>query len=502
MTVPGLLAARAAATPDRVFAFTDHGRYTFAQLDAAARGFAGELYRHGVRPGAHVAIVAGNSAAYLAAWFAINFAGAVAATLNTETLGEGLRYLLAQSDASVIVADRRWVDARADDLDAAQRALPMLVIENEAAFMRWACALPPFDGLPIKGSDPATIMYTSGTTGLPKGVVNSHAAYVAAGRHTVAMLDLRAQDRCMVVLPLFHANPQMYAVLPALHVGSALVLRERFSASAFFADARRFAATGFTFVGTVLSILAARHAGSVRDHALRFCLGGGAPLKVWQEVEGRFGVAVHELYGMTEIGGWVTANTVAHRRLGSCGRARPDMEVAIVDADDRLLGPGEEGEIVVRPREADVILSGYHKQPDKMVEACRNLWFHTGDRGAIDRDGYLFFRGRIKELIRRGGEMVSPVEIETHLRRMPGVEDCAVVGVEDAMLGQEIKAVVVLRAGGAIAPGAIRDYLGPRLPRFMLPRYVEFVSSIPKTETEKVQRHKIAYLDMRVHDLG
>ena len=499
MTIPDLLAARARESADQIFAVTDHGEYSFAVVESAVRGFAGELQRRGLQVGDHVALVAGNSAAYLVAWFAINLAGGVAVTLNTQIMGESLRYMLAQSDATAIVADRDWVAARSGDLDEGLAALPLVMIEDEATFISRAVDLPPPEPPLLRASAPATIMYTSGTTGLPKGVVNSHAAYLAAGRHTALMLELSPSDRCMVVLPLFHANPQMYAVMSALQVGSTLVLRERFSASAFFDDARRFRATGFTFVGTILSILASRHSRRERDHALRFCLGGGAPLKVWREVEERFGVAVHELYGMTEVGGWVTANTVKDRRLGSCGRARPDMEVRVVDEDDREVGPERQGEIVVRPREPDVILSGYYRQPDKMVEACRNLWFHTGDRGSFDADGYLFFHGRIKELIRRGGEMISPVEIETSLRKMPGIADCAVVGVDDDVLGQEVKAVVV--GAAEIPPASLRDYLAQHLPAFMLPRYVEFIDAVPKTETEKIQRHKIAYVDGRVHDL-
>jgi acyl-CoA synthetase (AMP-forming)/AMP-acid ligase II len=312
-------------------------------------------------------------------------------------------------------------------------------------------------------------------------------------------LRITSADRLMVFLPLFHVNPQMYAVMSALVSGAALILLPRFSAATFFDDAIRFGATGGTFVGTVLSILVARHAGERRDHGLRFLFGGGAPNPVWREVEDRFGIRVHEAYGMTEVGGWSCANTVDDFRFGSCGKPRPDLEVRVVDADDRPQPAGVPGEIVVRPRDPDTILMGYYRKPEQMLEACRNLWFHSGDVGSFDADGFLFYHGRMKELIRRAGEMISPVEIETALRRMPAVADCAVVGVPDPVTGDEIKVVLVTE--GHVTPGAVLAFLSERVARFMLPRYVEFVDAIPKTATEKVQRNKMVYLDARVHDL-
>jgi acyl-CoA synthetase (AMP-forming)/AMP-acid ligase II len=173
--------------------------------------------------------------------------------------------------------------------------------------------------------------------------------------------------------------------------------------------------------------------------------------------------------------------------------------VRVVDADDRPQPVGMPGEIVVRPRDPDTILMGYYRKPEQMLEACRNLWFHSGDVGSFDADGFLFYHGRMKELIRRAGEMISPVEIETALRRMPAVADCAVVGVPDPVTGDEIKVVLVTE--GHVTPGAVLAFLSERVARFMLPRYVEFVDAIPKTATEKVQRNKMVYLDARVHDL-
>jgi crotonobetaine/carnitine-CoA ligase len=176
------------------------------------------------------------------------------------------------------------------------------------------------------------------------------------------------------------------------------------------------------------------------------------------------------------------------------------MDVRIFDEDDRELPVGQTGEIVVRPLEPNVILSGYYNKPEEMVRSSRNFWFHTGDRGYLDNDGFLFFIGRSKELIRRVGEMISPVEIETKLRSMDGVLDCAVVGVTDAIMGEEIKAAVV--AEPSVTPERIVGFLRGVLPRHQIPRYVEFLPAIPKTETEKVQRHKLQYLSAEVSDMS
>jgi acyl-CoA synthetase (AMP-forming)/AMP-acid ligase II len=499
MPLIDLLARNAQEHGNSTFLVVEDRVYSFHEIHDAALRFASLLQKIGAQRGQHVALIAENGAAYIIAWFGINAAGCVAVTLNTQGMGDGLRHSLTHSDATIIVADAAWFQVRLVR-GAALAQLPRVEIHSDVDLVDRLRQYGRADALAVSDGSACTLIYTSGTTGLPKGVINSHASYLAVGRETADMIELTPEDRCMVVLPLFHANPQMYAVMSALVVGSALIIRKKFSASSFFDDARRFAATGFTFVGTILSILAARHTKRDLDHKLRFCLGGGAPLGVWKAVEERFGVRVHELYGMTEIGGWVTANRVADRRLGSCGRVRRDIEVRIFDANDREVLPGQDGEIVVRPSEPDVILSGYFKQPDKMVEATRNLWFHTGDQGCFDAEGYLYFRGRIKELIRRGGEMISPVEIEIVLHRLSGVIDCAAVGVDDDIMGQEIK-IVVVREALTLSPVEIMNHLAEHLPPFMHPRYIEFVETLPKTETEKIQRHKIAYVSDGVIDL-
>ncbi|RYZ12241.1 MAG: ATP-dependent acyl-CoA ligase [Comamonadaceae bacterium] len=497
--ITDLLARRAEERPDALFVATPERSYSFHRIHDAALRFATRLAGEGVGSGSHVALLAGNGASFLVAWFGINLCGAVAVTLNHQLIADGMRYSVDQCDATVLVVDAEWQASRAAQLDARQAALPRIVIDGDAAFIDGLAAFEPAAPVRVPDHAPCTIMYTSGTTGLPKGVMNCHTAYEAAGRASVQALALTEADRIMVFLPLFHVNPQMYAVMSALVVGASLIVLPKFSAGSFFDDAIRFGATGCTFVGTVLSILVGRHTGERRDHAMRFFFGGGAPKPVWQEIEARFGIRVHELYGMTEVGGWSTGNTVDAFRFGSCGKPRPDLDVRVVSPDDRPVAAGQVGEIVVRPIEPDTILMGYYRKDDKMVESIRNLWFHSGDLGSFDEDGYLYYHGRMKELIRKSGEMISPVEIETALRRMPGVADCAVVAVPDAVLGDEIKAVMVMEA--AVEAAAVQAFLADKLARFMLPRYVEFVERIPKTETEKIQRNKLQYLDERVHDL-
>lgn len=497
--ITALLAQRAADRPAHPFVVTPRGEFSFAEIHSAAGRFAARLALHGVGVGDHVALLAGNGAAFLVAWFGINLRGGVAVTLNTQLIGEGLRYSVDQCEAKLLVADREWHASRFEHLDQRQRSLPLVLLEDDHAFLAGLSGMVAPAPVDVPAHGAATIMYTSGTTGLPKGVVNCHAAYLATGAATTRALGITGSDRIMVFLPLFHTNPQMYAVMSALTAGATLILLPRFSAGTFFDDAVRYQATGFTFVGTVLSILVARHAGEHRHHGMRFCFGGGSPPAVWEAVEQRFGVKVHEAYGMTETGGWSSSNTVAEARFGSCGRPRPDLDIRIVGADDRPLGAGEKGEIVVRPLQPDVMLMGYWRQPEQMLAACRNLWFHTGDLGSFDGDGFLYYHGRIKELIRRNGEMISPAEIETTLRRMPGLADCAVVAVPDAIAGDEIKAVIV--GAEPLQPVDVQAFLAERLAPFLLPRYIEFSASIPKTETEKIQRGKLQYLDARVHDL-
>jgi long-chain acyl-CoA synthetase len=496
MTITDRLYARAEEQPDAVFLYYGERVITFGDMAAMVSVEAAQLADRGVRAGHHVALFCGNRPAFLVAWFALAEIGAVTVPLNTALVGDGLRYSLTQSESTLLVIEPELLDAIRADLDELERHLPLRLIEEAMEFA-------PPTALARRhhsagDGDLNAILYTSGTTGLPKGAMIPSGNLLQAGDDMVDSLGLSAADRIMVFLPLFHANPQMYGVASALAVGCSLILLKRFSASEFLPAARRYGATGFTFVGTVLAILDKRLPDPDRNHSLRFGVGGGAAPLVWRALEERFGFTVHELYGMTETGGWVTMNTVEARRFGTVGAARRGVTVRVVDEAGHPVPPGFSGEIVARSEREHLFFSGYWREPEITAEMMRGGWLYTGDGGTMDSDGYVTFGSRLKELIRRAGEMIAPAEIELQLLKHPAVRDCAVVGVPDEILGDEIKAVVV--ADGAVEAHALRDFLAGRIAAHMLPRYVEFRDAIPKTETQKVKRHELVAAGPRMID--
>jgi crotonobetaine/carnitine-CoA ligase len=301
--------------------------------------------------------------------------------------------------------------------------------------------------------------------------------------------ELNSEDIIYTCLPLYHANPQVYCVLTALVAGGSIALAERFSASRFWQEIRAYRATAFSYVGSVLPILLSQpEKEEERGSPAKKCFGGGAPRDVHEAATGRFGLQVCELYGMSETGTWNTINRPGKIKSGSVGQIRASFEVKIFDDLDNDLLPGQVGEIVIRPKKPFIMFTGYYRMPEETLKDYRNLWFHTGDLGKVDSEGYFYFCGRKKESIRRGGENISPYEIERVLTDIPAVAEAAAVGVPDSILGEEIKVYVVLREGHSVEPQELIEKCQERLPKFMTPRYLEFVSQLPKTPSEKVQK--------------
>jgi acyl-CoA synthetase (AMP-forming)/AMP-acid ligase II len=332
----------------------------------------------------------------------------------------------------------------------------------------------------------STLLYTSGTTGNPKGVLMSHSTTGASGEHFIRALGIRDSDTLLAVTPLFHGNA-WGALVTALRAGATLAFPASFHASEFWPLVHASGATVLYTLGTILAMLLTRDPSDLeRRNPLRVILGlGSAPVR--DRVIERFGVEhVAECFGSTDAGVVTITPLGEPMRPGSCGLPVAGVEIRVTDDAGRPLGAGEIGEITVR---SPYRMTGYFRDPEQTGEALRGDWFLTGDLGYVDGDGWLYFVDRKKDVIRRGGENVASVLVEKALREHPRVAEAAVIGVPDAVLGQEIKAFVV--ANGAVSETELREFAAARLARFQVPRLWEFRDRLPKTPTQRVEKYKL-----------
>jgi crotonobetaine/carnitine-CoA ligase len=339
--------------------------------------------------------------------------------------------------------------------------------------------------------DVAMLLFTSGTTGPSKGCVLSHRYAIRQGELLAEHLRITSSDVLYSPFPLFHADAATLTVVPAMVMGATAALGRRFSASGFWEEVRAFEATVFDFMGATLSILWKQPRRSDdSDNPVR--LAWGVPMPAWaDEFEARFGLKLLEVYGLTDAGVVAFYPYDEERRPGACGRPVHPYDVRVFDADDRELHAGQIGEIVVRPLEPSVTMAGYHGMPSETLSVFRNLWLHTGDRGYFDDDGYLYFVGRNTDSIRRRGENISAFEIEEVVLAHPDIVEAAAVGVPSELTEEDVKLCIVPRAGARISPRELIEFCKPRMARFMLPRYVEVMTELPRTQTQKVEKYRL-----------
>ena len=471
---------------------------SYEGINACANQMANVFAELGVVKEAHVALILPNCPEYLYCWFGLAKLGAVSVTINSQFRGESLEYLIKASDSKLVVVASDFL-GQYEEIAAKIGGIDRIIFDTSGQVVNDSKSLnklfdqspttPPANIPLIRDIDPLIITLTSGTTGLPKLVRNSHRAYITAAQDLVSCAELSAQDCIYSALPLYHVNPQVYCVLSALVANASVVVAPRFSASKFWDDIRKYQATAFSYVGAVLPILLAQpQHPSDRDVPARKCFGGGAPKEVYEKVSQRFGVEVLEMYGMSETGTWNTINKPGKGKAGTVGQARDGFEVKIFDDMDDELPPGKIGEIVIRPTKPYIMFDGYYKSPEETLKCSANWWFHTGDLGKVDDDGYYYFCGRKKESIRRGGENISPYEIEREVNKHPAVAESAAFGIADPVMEEEIEVAIVLHPGHKVTPGEIIAWCETRLPKFMMPRYIEFMEKLPKSASEKVQK--------------
>ena len=489
-SVSELLAARAELTPDAVVVRCGAEAVTARELDARASRLARGLLSLGLQPGDRVGVLLPTSMPFIELIFACARAGLVQVPLNAFLKGDFLRHQLVDSGAAALVTDEEGLQTASPLLDHTQLE-HVITVQSEYQKLRDHVGE---ESLPTCApSDLAVLMYTSGTTGLPKACMLSHAYQINVARAYHEARWVETNDRVYTSLPLYHAAGQLTALMTALYAGGDVVFPDRFRATRFMIDAAEHQAT--VVIG-VMAMATAILATPTADDPPP----GAVPKAIWVPLDAanqdkfaeRFGCRVTaEGYGQSEATAICLNPFDAElRRPGTMGRPTSFVEVAVVDDDDAEVPIGEVGELVVRPRVPGAIFSGYWNRPDATLTAFRNLWYHTGDYGRRHDDGFFSFVDRKKDAMRRRGENVSSVELERAIMAHPEVLEAAVHAVPSHLGEDDIKACLVV-AGDGIALDELFDFFKTNLPYFAIPRYVEFRKELPKNGVGRVLKHKL-----------
>ena len=464
---------------------------SYKALAGQIERLSGQLRGAGLKPGDAVAIVLPNSLEFIVVFLALAHASLVAAPLNPADKPDEIRFFVRDAQTRAVVAEGSNLAVREA---AAGLGLPVWQPRVDSRGVVELPELPQGSRTSLDTPHPddvALFAYTSGTTGRPKCVPLTHANVLWSSRNTAERYVLTASDRGLVVLPLFHGHGLIGATLSTLASGGSVIVPPRFSASEFWKLFREHHATWYSAVPTIHQVLLARANSDGAPHSgprfIRSCSAALAPT-VLTELEKRFGAPVLEAYGMTEAAHQVASNPpppLPHKP----GTVGPGPGISIIDKTGRHLTANTSGEVVVR---GPNVMRGYRNNPKANAEAFIDGWFRTGDIGVIDSDGYLAVTGRIKELINRGGEKISPEEVEAVLLQHPAVGEAAVFGVPDAKYGEEVSAAVVLR--GAATAQELQAYCRTRLADFKVPKLIRITSAIPRNAMGKVQRSQLAAL--------
>ena len=507
-SLPHFLMQSIEKSPDKVYLQFEEQRVTYEELyHQITRAIAG-FCELGIQKGDKVCIMLHNNPEYLDVWFALSFMGAIAVPLNVHLKGEGLQYILSHSDCKLMIVDKAFVPQIASCLPFIQREIQIVVHgNNESEIILGDGKERPVIGLKdvlntndhylpsevVPSSSINSILYTSGTTGLPKGVMLSHSAYVnSAQSFATYMVGANSQDILFTALPLFHINAQAHTVLGAISSNATIALGKRFSASRFWDEIRGHGATIFNSLGSMIPILCKQpEKENDYENPARVTACAATPKEFWKPFEERFGVQIVEGYGLTETTGFCVTNPLNANKPPSIGKPYSYVETKIVNEEGNEVRTGEIGEIFIRALQGQTFMEGYYKMPDKTEEAMDGGWFHTGDRGYQDEEGYLYFCDRIKQCIRRRGENISSWEIEKVVNNHQKVLESAAIGVPSEVGEEDVKLYVIVKQGETMSHEEIIDWCQERMAYFMVPRYVQFRESFPKTATERIQKFKL-----------
>lgn len=478
---------------DQAIVIPDGPTVSYQQFSDEVERVAETLAAAGVERGKPVSIVLPNTLDFMVNFLAVTRAGAIAAPLNSAYTVDEFKFFMEDADSQLAILPP---GEHAGRVAAATLNIPTmdsaLTSSGKVELSRGGLVLGDRkDVAPPSPDDIALFLHTSGTTSRPKGVPLTHANLVASLKNISETYKLTPDDIAMVVMPLFHVHGLIGVSLSTLSTGGSIVIPSRFSASRFWADQKATGATWYSAVPTIHQILLARadddNAPKESFRFIRSCSSALAP-SVFDELEARFGAPVLEAYGMTEASHQMSSNLLppGQRLAGTVGQGT-GVEIGIMDEAGNLMPTGERAEVVIK---GPNVTHGYHNNPTANEEGFTNGWFRTGDQGFLDADGVLSLTGRLKELINRGGEKISPLEVDAALLQHPAVAEAVCFGVPDVKYGETVQAAVVLRGEGS--EEAIRDFCRNHLADFKIPDRVYLVESLPRTATGKIQRRHVA----------
>src|SRR5262245_31741880 len=490
-----LLQSKVREAPEKVFLFSevDGRQYTYTEFQAAVARLATMLVAKRVQKGDVVSLLLPNSVEYVIAYFACWQIGAIAGPVNSLLKTQEIAYIISNSEARALLVHSQFLPL-IDPLRPALSSLKTVLQCDDEAHVtnEFKGAKPP--AAEVRLDDEAIIIYTSGTTGKPKGCLLTHRNLIANARQISQWLGFTSRDRLLTIMPLFHMNAVSVTTMAALYANGSTVVSAKFSASRFWQIISHYQITSFGSVATMLSMLLKTYPNGVpkefETKQLRFAMCGSAPVpaEVMKQFEETFHCLVIEGYGLSESTCRSTFNPPDERRRpGSCGLPIGN-EMRVVDEEDRDVPDGTLGEIVLR---GENILKGYFKNEAATETAFRNGWFHTGDIGYRDADGFYYIVDRKSDMIIRGGENIYPREIDEVLYQHPSVAAAAVVGMPDELYGEEVAAFVVLRAGSEASEEQLIEFCKGRLADYKCPKTVRLVKDIPKGPTGKLLKREL-----------
>ncbi|MBY4403007.1 ATP-dependent acyl-CoA ligase [Rhodococcoides fascians] len=492
-TIPALLTRQAEVYGDKILLRIGDSSLTYTQVRDLAAATAGLLQANGIRRGDKVATLSENRLELIQTILGCAWMGAVAVPLNAALQGTHLHHALDNSNARILVVEPDLL-ARLESVTVPPHLEQVWSLGSNSADVAGydVRPFPPLtDGVvpacAVSPGETAALLYTSGTTGVSKGVCCPHAQFYWWGITVTEQLGITEKDTLFTVLPLFHTNA-LNAFLQTLVAGATIVVGRRFSASRFWSQVTDSGATVTYLLGAMINILWSREIDPAeRAHTVRCALSPATPAALAEPFFDRFGVRLVDGFGSTETNSVLTSAPDLPRP-GYIGQVQPDFEAIVVDEHDCPLPDDTPGELLLRSRVPYAFATGYYGMPDKTTEAWRNLWFHTGDRVVREPDGWFRFVDRMKDVIRRRGENISSFEVEQIIGSHPAVETVAAYPVPSEMAEDEVMVSIVLKAGVSLTPSEIVEHCRSRLAKFAVPRFVDIVDALPTTENGKIRK--------------